>query len=122
MAALRRNPLDDLRVDQLEEPKETDMAAPQSDTNKGKSKFGLRPELVEAKERIYTEEKALNGTNAEAQEAARQIEEGEEERRQARVEAEAQDGETPQKLVKVDRGPIERPQKAPIRANEAAKK
>jgi hypothetical protein len=43
------------------------MAAPQSETNKGKSEFGLRPELIEDKERIYTEEKEHNGPNAEAQ-------------------------------------------------------
>ena len=61
------------------------MAAHESDTNKGKSKFGLRPELVEAKERIYTEEKELNGPNAEAQEAARDIEEREEEERQGQT-------------------------------------
>ena len=50
-------------------------------------KYGLRPERVEAKERIYTEEKELNGTNADAQEAAREIEDRQEERRQAREEA-----------------------------------
>jgi hypothetical protein len=49
--------------------------------NDSKSKFGLRPERVEAKERIYTAEKELNGPNTEAQEAARAIEEREEEQR-----------------------------------------
>jgi hypothetical protein len=51
--------------------------------NNNNSKYGLRPELVEAKERIYTEEKELNGSNAEAQEAARDIEERDEEAREA---------------------------------------
>jgi hypothetical protein len=55
--------------------KEIIMAAPQSDTTRGKSKFALRPELGEAKERLYPEEKKQNGPNAEAQEAAREIEE-----------------------------------------------
>jgi hypothetical protein len=54
---------------------ETGVADLDSDTNKGKSKYGLRPEIVEAKERIYTEEKQLNGTNAEATEPPSTIEE-----------------------------------------------
>ena len=58
------------------------MADPLTSTNKGTSKFGLRPEMVEAKERIYTTEKELNGPNAEGQEAAHDIEERQEEERE----------------------------------------
>jgi hypothetical protein len=75
------------------------VAALESDTNKGKSKFGLRPELVEAKERVDTQEKELNGPNAEAQEAAIDI-------KDRRTEREGEDQKL-RDLAEADKHPLD---------------
>jgi multidrug resistance efflux pump len=54
-----------------------------TNANNVNSKYGLRPEPVEAKERVHREEKEMKGADAEAQAAARDIEERTEEERKA---------------------------------------
>ena len=54
-----------------------------TNANNDNSKYGLRPEPVEAKERVHREEKEMKGADAEAQAAARDIEERTEEEREA---------------------------------------